>query len=226
MTNKQFPYCESAADLSKEQWRQLPPATVAYQQWSAVAQPPETEVRGVYDDHALYLQFQVFEVAPVIRHRQDGAPVYEDSCVEFFFQPLPAEDARYFNFELNAAGMLLLEIGEPGKERNRIAVANAGQRFGIRSEVGLWEPVGGRMYWELYLRIPFTFVQEWFPTFRAIPGTVMRGNFYKCGDLTPEPHYLSWSPVQSDVPNFHRPDSFGMIMFGGRQTTVSRLLSR
>lgn len=40
----------------------------------------------------------------------------------------------------------------------------------------------------------------------------MRGNFYKCADLTTVPHYLSWSPVGTPSPDFHRPEYFGTLV--------------
>ena len=41
----------------------------------------------------------------------------------------------------------------------------------------------------------------------------MRANFYKCGDKTLQPHFLSWSPIHSEKPDFHRPEDFGIINF-------------
>ena len=41
----------------------------------------------------------------------------------------------------------------------------------------------------------------------------VRGNFYKCASATSEPHYLSWNPILTDKPDFHRPDFFGDIYF-------------
>ncbi|MBD2871696.1 carbohydrate-binding family 9-like protein [Paenibacillus arenilitoris] len=208
----EFPYDAAAAELSNEEWLRLPPVAVNNRQWLLLDRPPETEVRGVYDEEALYVQFRVFEESPVVRHKEDGAPVYEDSCVEFFVQPIPDKDSRYFNFELNAAGTLLLEVGEPRENRQKIADAP----IGIRAEVGLRDPASGRIYWKLDLRIPFAFIRRSFPDFRAVPGAAMRGNFYKCGDRTPAPHYLSWAEVQSAVPDFHRSASFGTLTLGDR----------
>ena len=37
------------------------------------------------------------------------------------------------------------------------------------------------------------------------------GNFYKCGDATEMPHYLSWNPIQTERPDFHRPEFFGEL---------------
>jgi hypothetical protein len=42
----------------------------------------------------------------------------------------------------------------------------------------------------------------------------LRGNCYKCGDLTEQEHYLSWNPVTSEHPCFHRPQDFGRLVFG------------
>ena len=42
----------------------------------------------------------------------------------------------------------------------------------------------------------------------------MYGNFFKCGDLTEQAHYLSWNPVTSEQPDFHRPQDFGLLRFG------------
>ena len=41
----------------------------------------------------------------------------------------------------------------------------------------------------------------------------IRANFYKCGDKTAHPHYLSWSPIDTPKPDFHRPEFFGELLF-------------
>ena len=60
----------------------------------------------------------------------------------------------------------------------------------------------------------------------AIPSTVFifnkglnfsklfsRANFYKCGDNTTKKHYLTWNPVKTKNPDFHRPEYFGLLNF-------------
>ena len=39
------------------------------------------------------------------------------------------------------------------------------------------------------------------------------GNFYKCGDQQVVPHYLSWAPITTENPDFHRPEYFGELNF-------------
>ncbi len=43
-------------------------------------------------------------------------------------------------------------------------------------------------------------------------GFTLRGNFYKCGDLTSDPHYLSWAPISFERPNFHLSAFFGTLI--------------
>ncbi len=44
------------------------------------------------------------------------------------------------------------------------------------------------------------------------PRSALRGNFYKCGDKLPQPHWLSAFPIDTDIPNFHRPDCFRRLV--------------
>ena len=66
--------------------------------------------------------------------------------------------------------------------------------------------------WEITYKIPFDFVRQLYPDFTAESGTVLRGNFYKRGNLTVSKHYLSWNPIDSDIPNFHMPECFGELV--------------
>ena len=38
-------------------------------------------------------------------------------------------------------------------------------------------------------------------------------NLYKCGDDLSCPHYLSWRPVGTPTPDFHRPEFFEPVFF-------------
>src|SRR5690625_7269945 len=40
-----------------------------------------------------------------------------------------------------------------------------------------------------------------------------RANFYKCGDETETPHYLSWNPIDSARPYFLHPYYFVIMLF-------------
>ena len=76
------------------------------------------------------------------------------------------------------------------------------QAISTRTEDGL----------EITYRIPFDFIRLFYPDFSAGSGTVLRGNFCKCGNLTVQKHYLLWNPIESDTPNFHLPEYFGVLV--------------
>ena len=130
-----------------------------------------------------------------------------DSCLEFFFCP-SAGDLRYFNIEFSPSGCMYLGFGRSIEEHSRLLVTGAEALFGARTR----RTDGG---WEVAYRVPAEFVRRFFPEFELHRGLHLRGNFYKCGDATVQPHYLAWNPVTSAVPAFHRPEDFGEIVLGG-----------
>lgn len=128
---------------------------------------------------------------------------YEDSCLEFFIQPVDG-DARYMNFEFNPNCALGCEIGT--QKQGRMGLFPSEDALNAKAE----RTADG---WELTYEVPFEFLQTLYPGFSAKSGMQIRGNLYKCGNLTANKHYLSWSLVDSEKPNFHAPDSFGTLAF-------------
>ena len=127
--------------------------------------------------------------------------VCRDSCLEFFFAPDGGE--RYFNFELNPLGTLCLGFGDKRPTRVRQVPKDLAQ-FQI-------EPFRTRKGWGVSFAVPADFVRLYFPAF-TLSGEAA-ANFCKCGDDTQTPHYLTWSPSTSPVPDFHRRQDFGRLIF-------------
>ena len=157
-----------------------------------------------YDEKALYVRLATKE--SLIRAEYTGlldAPC-EDSCLEFFFSPMPGDD-RYFNIEYNPNCCVYLGIGSGISDLMRLIPAS-----GI-----LFSPQALRTSdgWEITYEIPFSFIRRFFPDFAPAPGKTMRGNFYKCGDLTVQEHYLCWNMITGDKISFHRPCDFGLLEF-------------
>ena len=68
---------------------------------------PTVEFSIGYDGSGIRLDYTVDEQSIRALQGTPGGEVYEDSCVEFFFQP-SADDSHYYNFEWNAIGNLCL----------------------------------------------------------------------------------------------------------------------
>ncbi|MBQ7600824.1 MAG: carbohydrate-binding family 9-like protein [Lachnospiraceae bacterium] len=205
--------------LTEDFFTQAPVADISVPSWISedvrdAESAPDARPLGIrafaqllWDEEAFYVRLWA-EEARVRReeHGPLGMPC-EDSCLEFFFAPCPP-DRRYFNLEFNPNACLYLGIGSSIRDLTRLVPENAEELF--CPEVRMTE--GG---WEIRYRVPFSFVRRFFPDFRPHPGMKLRGNFYKCGDLTEREHYLSWNPISVIPVSFHRPDDFGELVLEG-----------
>ncbi len=170
---------------------------------------PETRVEVTNDHEFLYLHFYVRGAQLRAVTTDDQGPVWEDSCVEFFCQ-VPG-DKHYMNFEANCIGAMVasrrlgrteevspLTADEMALIRRRCTCP----REAVPEQDGLFE-------WEVELDIPLRLIfREHAPVFPQL----LRANFYKCGDKTKLPHFVSWQPVLVPDPDFHRPEYFGVIV--------------
>ena len=159
--------------------------------------------RFCHDSRALYVNLRAVEKQIRAEYTAPLSPVCRDSCLEFFF--MPENEDRYFNFEINPNGCLYIGFGHGREDSTALCRENMRQLFGVRTER---TPDG----WEAFYRIPLSFLRLFMPDF-AFEGS-LRANVYKCGDLTEREHYLSWNPVTSETPDFHRPADFGRMTFG------------
>lgn len=130
---------------------------------------------------------------------RDGGPVYLDSCLEAFVAFYPEAGNAYINFEMNAAGALLMQFG----------AARADRRALKRTERGPFvTPFADAVSWGVQLDVPFAFVQRVYGMPAAPRIDSFRGNFYKCGAAAGREHYACWAPVETPAPDFHRPEAF------------------
>ncbi len=165
-----------------------------------------------HDGENIYLFYFVEE--PHLRAVNKGfnTPVWEDSCVEFFIS-FEGEEG-YYNFEINCIGTLLAAYGPNRQDRQPLAGELLNSII-TESSLGS-EPIGdipGPASWDLFIRIPSSTFQYSKATRRGLQGLRGTGNFYKCGDLLPDPHFISWNRVDLPEPDFHRPEFFGTIVF-------------
>ena len=153
-----------------------------------------------HDADRLFVHLRAVESDIRAEYTAPLSPVCRDSCLEFFF--MPEKETRYFNFEINPNGCLWIGFGHSREDSTVLYRSGMEQLFDIRT---------GRTRdgWEVFYRIPLSFLRLFLPDF-AFAG-ILRANVYKCGDLTAHEHYLSWNPVTSETPDFHRPADFGLM---------------
>ncbi|MGI6073861.1 MAG: carbohydrate-binding family 9-like protein [Fermentimonas sp.] len=165
-------------------------------------------VRLAHDDEVLYLLFVVEGELLRAENIEDFGSVWEDSCVEFFMQREGSKEYR--NFECNVLGAMLSKVQE--SKGTGVLQKDVMKSIYRHSSINhRYEGDKEVSDWHMYLEIPKHAMG--FEEDERLSGRKIRGNFYKCGDNTPEPHFLSWSPIDSPTPNFHLPEFFGEIIF-------------
>lgn len=179
-------------------------APVATVNWPEYPERPEVEALIARSSHSLFLKFDVTEQSVRGTYTDDGSPVYQDSCVEFFVRH--PDDRRYLNFEFNCLGT----CDAARRQSRELAAPFAPTEYQrIRRHASLGRtPVAiddKATSWRLLIEIPFELMDL---DGQALP-SALRVNFYKCGDLTKRPHFLSWNPIELPTPNFHCPEYFG-----------------
>ena len=182
--------------------------------WPGYPYKPLAEFRIMHSETEIYLQFHVRENGVRATYGYDfGSLPYTDDCVEFFMIPSD-RDSSYFNLEMNCIGHGTFNYGPDRSERHRCGDALISQ-IRRRSSLGS-EPFGtreGEQEWTLTIAIPKRLYAQADLDLTSFSGRTVRANFYKCGDKTAVPHFLSWNPIGTERPNFHTPEWFGALYF-------------
>lgn len=183
---------------------------IANVNWPDIAPyAPEVSFRIAHTGSSILIEYKVSEESIRALAPDDNGPVWEDSCVEFFIAFRPD---NYYNIECNCGGTLLCGAGEGREgrvhaEKSLIASAKRHSSIGKKH----FDTEVAPDVWTLALVIP---VELFFrDNITDLSGVKARGNFYKCGDMLPQPHFLSWKAVEVPTPNFHLPEFFGELIF-------------
>lgn len=203
-------------DWSKQFWSGIESLNIDVNAGQASDKDPRTQAKIAYDQENIYVIFRVEDshIKAVYQNYQD--PVCRDSCVEFFFNPSVDPANGYFNFEINCGGTLLLYHQLERDDPNRRVVdlsdceeVEIGHSMPKIVDPEITEPT----VWTIEYAIPLRILRRYANVQNPGPGVKWLGNLYKCGDGTSHPHWITWSPMQTERPDFHRPEFFGELNF-------------
>lgn len=170
---------------------------------------PITQFNIARSQDSIFIKYSIRGSMLRAIYSNDQDPVHEDSCVEFFCMPVGAE--KYTNFEFNCIGTCSASsrknrydevVPFTVKEMNSIERYPSIGRRAFNEMEGMFE-------WELTVKIPFVLMGI---DPEHLPEKIL-GNFYKCADGTDSMHYVTWSPVKTEKPDFHCPEYFGELIF-------------
>jgi len=176
---------------------------------------PRVEAKVAYDSERIYIIWKVDDQYIRAVAKEHQGPVFQDSCVEFFFIPDNLGGTEYFNLEMNCGGTMLFHhqdfkkkgsINITKDDINQMNVAHSMPRL-VKKEIQ------EATTWYLEYSIPFSILANYYQLQAPKSGSVWKANFYKCADKTSHPHWLTWSEVDHPTPRFHLPEFFGTLVF-------------
>lgn len=176
--------------------------------WEDYPHKPEVSFNMAYYNGGLVTKYKVAkEYVRAVETKPNGN-VWDDSCLEFFCS---FNQHAYYNFETNCIGTQLIGWREVGSETEHATSS-------IISEVKRFSTLGNEPIesdkelknYELLVVIPKeAFFKD---NIELLKGFSFKANFYKCGDKTKQPHFLSWNKIESEKPNFHLPEFFAKVV--------------
>lgn len=174
--------------------------------WRAFPYSPKVDFSIAHSGDYVYLKYFITEKHMRAVNTKSNEPVYEDSCVEFF---ISFDDTGYYNFECNSLGTFLVYFGKDLATRKPLSTETIEK---IQTFTTFQRNVDDKsVNWTITWAIPISTFSNHLDL--SLKGKASRANFYKCGDKLPEPHYISWSNITTEKPDFHRPEFFGEVVF-------------
>lgn len=168
---------------------------------------PLTAVNIAHSGKYIYIDF--FVRCNYLRavNYENNSHVHQDSCVEFFVEP--TGELPYYNFEFNCIGTIHAACRT---DRNNGTLLSDEQLDKVKRFASCgtrpFNELEGMFSWNLLVAIPLEIIGLKYNGSHI----EMRGNFYKCADNTAAPHFLSYAPISTPEPDFHRPEFFAPII--------------
>ncbi len=177
--------------------------------WEKFSYHPKVSFRIAHNQNEICLIYYVNEKYILAKETNTNGEVYKDSCVEFF---ISFDNKNYYNFEFNCIGTIHLAYGS-GRGNRKFVSTKIINKIEIESSLGNqpFNEKKGNFEWKIMIRIPVECFE--FSNLKSLNGLKATANFYKCGDYTTQPHFLTWQPIASENPDYHRPEYFGQIFF-------------
>ena len=174
--------------------------------WPLYPYRPLTTFTCAHSGQYIYIDFFVRCNYLRAENYRPQSPVSEDSCVEFFVDP--RSDGHYWNFEFNCIGAINASHRTDRHNPTRLTPEELAQ-IRVYPSCGTrpFKELEGLFTWNILVAIPLSLIGV---EYKGTP-LPMRANFYKCASATSLPHYLSWAPVSTPAPDFHRPEFFAPV---------------
>jgi len=201
--------------LDEPAWQQAAAAGGFHFNWWQTGEKEQTVAKLLWDDENLYVSYYCHDKHIAAEVWERHGPVSRDDAVEIFVSPNPEKVHNYYGFEMNAIGTILTFL-RADWYKGHFHWEPDGVRFRTSFQgVRVKQDSPDDDHWILELAIPLANFVKDAPHTPPREGDTWRLNLNRAGGKT-NAQYSTWSPVKTDRPNFHQPDSFGYVRFLNR----------
>lgn len=202
-------------DWDSEPWRNVKALSIDNYMGKLPDFRPVAYAKMQYDNDNIYVVFRVHDRYVQSRVEAYNGPVSRDACVEFFFSPDPKFPMKYFNLEINASGIPLMRYNDAESKSTKKVEVDDLRNIEISHSLPrrIEQTIIDSVTWIIECKIPFKILQKYGSVPIPKAGDVWRANFYKTASEGVNPHWITWSFVDREVPNFHLPEFFGRLEF-------------
>lgn len=179
--------------------------------WDSKQEPKTYGWLGYLEGEGLFVKMVCEESNPKCVYQNHKDPVYKDSAMEIFLA-FPGDEelsneCMYTNFEINSKGKMLANYGKGRKGRQFISDEDY-ELSGVKAEVE-------EEKWYLEVLFPESYLNKICDFSRVKAGQEFYCNFYKIAESQEILHFGSFSPIESETPNFHLPVCFAKTVIEG-----------
>ncbi|MES3017059.1 MAG: carbohydrate-binding family 9-like protein [Bacteroidota bacterium] len=191
------------------EWRHITPVKINNYMGKLPSFIPSAEAKMMYDDENLYVMYRVKDKFVSSKIVAINGAVFNESAVEFFFSPDTTAPKTFFNLEINAGGTPLL-----GYRAKKPSVEDIQKIVIQHSLPQVVDPeITKKVTWTIFVKIPIDMLAKYANVTRPEKGVAWRANFYKIAEKTSNIHFITWSRIYNEKPNFHLPQFFGRLVF-------------
>lgn len=174
-------------------------------QWRNVYKPKSYGRMAFIENRGIYVTLTCEEKNPKRDCKNNQVYICQDSVMEAFFAftkngSSPVNEDMYINYEMNANGMLYAKYG-PGRNNRKFISAEQLELSACTAEID-------ENFWAVSFLLPKELLDMLGVWNKVEDGDTFYCNFYKISENPSIEHYASYSPIDSDVPNFHLPVNF------------------
>lgn len=203
------------ANWDKPQWKETISMSLKHYMGKLPNYPSNVQAKMRYDTDNIYVIFKVTDSYIRCKVKDINGPVWQDNTVEFFFAPDTLYPLKYFNLEINCAGVPLMSYNAvANSDVKPLAVTDIKQIEIAHSfnPIDSAETVGP-VTWTLEYKLPLTILKKYSDVTLPQHGVSWKMNLYKIAHKSTNPHYMSWSFVAIKDVDMHTPQFFGDLKF-------------